>query len=341
VLHRDLKPDNLILLPEDDTLKVLDFGIAKIVSLDNVESVALSTGNQVWGSPRYMAPERVRGVGKDPRSDIYSIGCIAFEFVLGAPPFVGSSDEIIRGHLQESVDPPSKWRPSLDIPHELDALILRCLEKDPANRFQTAAELYAALTKIPGYPPAKPESRRRFIAVPRRPADLPSEPYRNVYGALRAAAERLMDLGENDARLVTGTAQLRDHEQTLAAIEAAQDALEHEATALRDTGSDREASLRFALGELRIEAARPNPPDGIALQIRDLEERLEVAMALTKRLAEVEAAITRTAAERAEALARLKATYNELERVVDELAGQHGEDASLTERLTLVRQRLE
>ena len=341
VLHRDLKPDNLILLPDDDTLKVLDFGIAKIVSLDNVESVVLSTGNQVWGSPRYMSPERVRGVGKDPRSDIYSIGCIAYELVLGAPPYVGSSDEIIRGHLQEPLDPPSKWRPSLNIPRELDAVILRCLEKDPANRYQTAAELYAALTKVPGYPPPKPESRRRFVAVPRRPTDLPQEPYRNVRGALRAAAERLMDLGENDARLVTGVAQLRDHEQALAAIEAAQDALEHEATALRDTGSDREASLRFALGELRIEASKPKPPDGITLQIRDLEERLEVAMALTKRLAEVEAAIEKTAASRADALARLKVTYNELELVVNEVAGQHGDDAPLTERLTLVRQRVD
>jgi serine/threonine protein kinase len=122
VLHRDLKPDNLILL-EDETLKVLDFGIAKIVSLDNVESVAVSTGNQVWGSPRYMAPERVRGVGKDPRSDIYSIGCIAFELVVGVPPFLGTSDEIIRAHLNDPPDSPGKCRPSLNIPPELDAVI--------------------------------------------------------------------------------------------------------------------------------------------------------------------------------------------------------------------------
>ena len=338
VLHRDLKPDNLILL-EDETLKVLDFGIAKIVSLDNVESVAVSTGNQVWGSPRYMAPERVRGVGKDPRSDIYSIGCIAFELVLGAPPFMGNSDEIIRGHLNDVPEPPSKWRPSLEIPHELDAVILRCLAKDPAERYQTAAELYGALTKVPGYPPAKAEGRRRFVPVPKRPADLPTEGYRNVRGALRAAAERLLDLGENDARLVTGVAQLRDHEQALAAIEAAQDALEHEATALRDTGSDREVSLRFALGELRIEASRPTPPDGIGGQIRDLEERLEVALALSKRLAEVTEAIGKTTQSRAQALAQLKTTYSELERTVEELAGQHGEDKPLTERLTLVRAR--
>jgi hypothetical protein len=338
VLHRDLKPDNLILL-DDETLKVLDFGIAKIVSLDNVESVALSTGDQVWGSPRYMAPERVRGVGKDPRSDIYSIGCIAFELVLGAPPFLGTSDEIIRGHLKDVPDPPSTWRPSLDIPPELDAVILRCLAKEPGDRYQTAAELYAALTKLPGYPPAKAEGRRRFVPVPRRPTDLPQEGYRNVRGALRAAAERLLDLGENDARLVTGVAQLADHEQALSALEAAQDALEHEATALRDTGSDREVSLRFALGELRLEASHPNAPAGIGVQIRDLEERLEMALALSKQLARVEEQIAKTAESRATALAQLKITYKGLERVVEELAGQHGNDAPLTERLTLIRQR--
>ena len=338
VLHRDLKPDNLILVGPDETLKVLDFGIAKIVSMDAPESVALSTGDMVWGSPRYMSPERVRGVGKDPRSDIYSIGCLAFELLLGAPPFLGTSDEIIKGHLTEMPEPPSKWRPSLKIPGELDAVVLRCLMKDPAERYQNAAELFAALTKVPGYPQAKAEGRRRFVPVPKRPEALPPEGYRNVRGALRGAAERLVDLGENDARLLTGIAQLRDQESQLAAIEAAQDALEHEATALRDTGGDREQSLRFALGELRLEAQKPERPADVALQIRDLEERLEVALAVSKRLAEIEAAIDKTVEQRALALARLKVTYGELETVVNELSGQHGSDEPLTERLTVLRQ---
>lgn len=344
VLHRDLKPDNLILVGDDETLKVLDFGIAKIVSMDNVESVALSTGDMVWGSPRYMSPERVRGVGKDPRSDVYSIGCIAFELLIGAPPFLGTSDEIIRGHLKEVPEPPSKWRPSLGIPAELDVVVLKCLAKEPAERYQNAAELFAALTKVPGYPPAKAEGRRRFVPVPRRPTEageLPAERHHNVRGALRAAAERLMDLGENDARLVTGIAQLRDHELALAAIEGTQDAIEHEATALRDTGGDREQSLRFALGELRLEAKQKDRAADITLQILDLEERLEVALAVSKRLAELESAIAKTAEQRAIALASLKIAYSELERIVDELAGQHGSDDTLTQRLTVLRQKSE
>src|SRR5512146_1445426 len=89
VVHRDLKPDNLILVGADETLKVLDFGVAKIVASDHAESRALSSNNLVWGSPRYMAPERVRGVGDDPRSDLYAIGCIAFELIIGSAPFTG------------------------------------------------------------------------------------------------------------------------------------------------------------------------------------------------------------------------------------------------------------
>jgi eukaryotic-like serine/threonine-protein kinase len=154
VVHRDLKPANLILIEPDDTLKVLDFGVAKIVASDHDESVALSTGNVIFGSARYLAPERVRGVSSDPRSDLYAIGVIAFELLVGGPPFSGDSNEVIRAHLTQTPDPPSAWRPSLGIPAELDAVILRCLAKQPEERYQTAAELYAALRKVPGAPPA-------------------------------------------------------------------------------------------------------------------------------------------------------------------------------------------
>src|SRR5262245_44628047 len=127
VVHRDLKPDNLILVGDDETLKVLDFGVAKIVATDHAESMALSNTNLVWGSPRYMSPERVRGVGDDPRSDIYAIGVMAFELLVGAPPFEGTSDEVIRAHLRKEPDAPSSWRSGAGIPAELDAVVLKCM----------------------------------------------------------------------------------------------------------------------------------------------------------------------------------------------------------------------
>jgi serine/threonine-protein kinase len=138
-------------------LKVLDFGMAKIVSSEYAESVALSTGNVIWGTAKYMSPERVTGTGNDPRTDLYAIGCIAFELVVGVPPFTGNQNEMLHAHCTLPPPIPSSRRP--EIPKELDMVILRCLEKKPEDRFQTAADLYAALHKVPGHPRPRPKTR--------------------------------------------------------------------------------------------------------------------------------------------------------------------------------------
>ena len=349
VVHRDLKPDNLILVGADEQLKVLDFGVAKIVAADHLESLALSNANMVWGSPRYMSPERARGIGNDPRSDLYSIGVIAFELLTGLPPFMGSADEVIRAHLKQEPQAPSARRMSAQIPAELDAIVLRCMAKKPDARFQTAAEVFAALSRVPGYPAEKTDTRRRFVPVPRRPSALhdavapeAGAPFDNVRGALREVAEALIDLGVDDARLVSGVAQLRDHEQALAAVEAAQDALEHEAAALRETVGDRETSLRFAIGELEFTARQPDPPAGIAEQIAELQTRLGATMASRERLRAIEQKAAEIGAARGSALDHVVAAYDELERVVYELLPAHAHEPALqplAERLALVKRR--
>jgi serine/threonine protein kinase len=347
VVHRDLKPDNLILVGEDETLKVLDFGIAKIVASDHNESVALSGGNQILGTARYLSPERVRGVGNDPRSDLYSLGCIAFELVVGGPPFSGNSDEVIRAHLKVMPDPPSAWQPLFEIPKELDAVILRCLAKKPEDRYQTAAELFAALRKVPGYPAPRSDARRRFVPVERSPTDLgpqrlPTDPvaFGNLRGALREVAEGLLDLGLNDVRLVSGLAHLRDHEQSLASIEAALDALEHEVAAIHETSGDRETSLRFALGELQYAAAQPDRPPELDARIRELEARLAAASDNADRLQTLGERRTAVAGMREKSLEHLKSSYDALDGVVAELVpsyASHPTLAPLAERLERVR----
>ncbi|HTR50567.1 MAG TPA: serine/threonine-protein kinase [Kofleriaceae bacterium] len=220
VVHRDLKPGNLMVCGDDETLKVLDFGMAKIVAPDLAESAQLSSTNVIWGTPRYMAPERAMGIGDDPRSDLYSIGCIAYELLTGAPVFTGDANAILHAHVTREPPPPSHARPQAAIPAELDAVVMRCLAKKPNERFQTAAEVYAALRRVPGYPAPKPEPRRRAEPVAREASDR---------GALRQLAEALVEAGANTVRLVARVADLRDHEQALVRYEAEQDALEHDA----------------------------------------------------------------------------------------------------------------
>ena len=335
VVHRDLKPGNLI-VGEDGALKVLDFGMAKIVAPDFAESQALSTGNVIWGTPRYMAPERIMGIADDPRSDLYAIGCLAFELVTGTSPFVGTPQEIVHAQINEAPIAPSGRRDG--VPRELDAVILKCLAKEPAERYQTAAEVFAALRKVPGYPEPKAEPRRRFVPIERRPATLDdttrpmSEPG-NARGALREVAEALLDRGVEDARLVAGVAHLADNERALARLEAAQDALEHEAAAVRETAADRESSLRFARGELEMTY-------GDQAKIAELEARIAAANAEGERLHALEKGLAELATLRAQALDRVKAAYDALEQVVDEqLAGKGADFADIGERFAAVRAR--
>jgi serine/threonine protein kinase len=340
VVHRDLKPANLMLCGPDDTLKVLDFGMAKIVAGDAVESVALSNTNIIWGTAKYMSPERVTGTGNDPRTDLYAIGCLATEILTGSPPFTGSASSIIDAHLTSAPPIPSVRRP--DVPRELDAVILKLLEKKPERRYATAAELFAALRRVPGYPQTRPEPRRRYIPVERSPeelADRSDDRYGNMRGALRQVAELLLDLGVDDTRLLGRLAAFRDHERSLARLEAAQDALEHEAAAVRETAGDRQAQLRFALGELRFVASdRPEDLD----HATELETRLANAVADGERALALDEGIAKVATLRAENLDRLRIAYDALLGVVDDILPEFEHEpalAGLVERLEAVRAR--
>jgi eukaryotic-like serine/threonine-protein kinase len=142
IIHRDLKPDNIwIARPKhgEPFIKVLDFGIAKLVDSDEAKS-ATRTGT-VMGTPQFMSPEQCVGRGVDHRTDIYAMGVILFRAYCGRLPFDGdSAAEIIAAQLYT---PPSK--PSPGLPEPLETLILDCLAKDPALRPATAAELGSRL----------------------------------------------------------------------------------------------------------------------------------------------------------------------------------------------------
>ena len=146
IIHRDLKPHNIMLATapgQGEIAKLLDFGIAK--TFDEAGTQLTATGF-VLGTPQYMSPEQAAGRPIDGRSDLYSLGIILFEMLVGDVPFNDpSTPAVLVKHLTEPAPAPSRRRPDLSIPAALEAVALRCLEKDPAARFQTADEFAAAL----------------------------------------------------------------------------------------------------------------------------------------------------------------------------------------------------
>ncbi len=149
MIHRDLKPANVMLLQEDtssDMVKVLDFGLVKSLIGDGPLSptdTELTQAGVLLGSPLYMAPEQARNEA-DARSDIYALGVLLYQCLAGKPPFTGKeSIDIIVKHIREK--PVQLKAHVVDLPVEVNALVMKCLEKEPANRFQSMDELLEAL----------------------------------------------------------------------------------------------------------------------------------------------------------------------------------------------------
>jgi serine/threonine-protein kinase len=150
VLHRDLKPGNVLLVhrrDEPDVVKVLDFGLAK--SLAPSEADTLTRTGLVFGTPEYISPEQACGQPVDGRCDIYACGAILFEMLTGRPPFVG--DGIFETLRKQVVDPPpspSEARDDIVVPGMVDRIVAKCLEKQPSNRFGSAARLARAVRAV-------------------------------------------------------------------------------------------------------------------------------------------------------------------------------------------------
>jgi serine/threonine protein kinase len=152
IVHRDLKPDNVFLVPDPDgrseRVKVLDFGVAKLT--DVVGGARQTQTGALMGTPLYMAPEQARAAGAiDHRADLYSLGCMLYEMLVGRPPFVAEgAGEIIALQMFAPPEPPRNLLTALT--PELDAIVLRLLEKEPHDRYQDALEVQTALEGIRG-----------------------------------------------------------------------------------------------------------------------------------------------------------------------------------------------
>ena len=147
LIHRDIKPSNIFAARRggmDDVAKLLDFGLVRCATAQH-DAPQLSGEGQVLGTPLYMAPEQATsGRELDGRSDLYSLGAVAYYLLTGRPPFDGRDViEVMLAHARDPVVPPS--RVHAGIPEDLESVVLRCLAKDPAERFPDAEGLEHAL----------------------------------------------------------------------------------------------------------------------------------------------------------------------------------------------------
>jgi serine/threonine-protein kinase len=156
LLHRDIKPHNLLLCRlglDFDVVKVLDFGLVKSLREGNAE---LTADGALTGTPAYMPPERVFGDAADERSDIYSLGCVAYWMLTGRPVFTGETMALLVHHAKTAPEPLSKIA-GVAIPAQLERLVMSCIEKDPQRRPASALELWQRLGELTLDTPWTPE----------------------------------------------------------------------------------------------------------------------------------------------------------------------------------------
>ncbi len=149
IVHRDVKPGNIFLVDGAavQQVKLLDFGVAKVVTESAQEQ--LTRSGVVLGTPEYMAPEQAVGTGVDHRSDLYSVGCVAYAMICGRPPFVDNWPlRVVMKQAFEPHVPPSRLRPDALFGDAIDRFIGQALAKKPSDRYQSANAMRADLTAL-------------------------------------------------------------------------------------------------------------------------------------------------------------------------------------------------
>ncbi|MCX4242624.1 protein kinase domain-containing protein [Paraliomyxa miuraensis] len=190
VVHRDVKPENVIITTVEgraDHVKIVDFGISAMLAAGGQRNVGIA------GTPHYMAPEQILGEEFDGRLDVYALGCTAYELLVGRPPFDDEDiEKVLQLQLHETPTPVRQVRPDLPIPAELEAVIMRCLAKSPAERYRDMADLEAALceaqiaaglvTPWDDLPiPQLPDEERRQRIIAGMPSHRPLMPARRMW----------------------------------------------------------------------------------------------------------------------------------------------------------------
>ena len=155
IIHRDIKPENIMLRKRDGYVKVLDFGLAKLIELPvavdteaATKSLFQTDAGVVMGTALYMSPEQARGLEVDARTDIWSLGVVLYEMVAGCLPFEGSTTSEILASILNEKEPPPLARFARDVPAELERIVEKALRKDREERYQTAKDMLLDLKQV-------------------------------------------------------------------------------------------------------------------------------------------------------------------------------------------------
>ncbi|RSS79955.1 serine/threonine-protein kinase [Streptomyces sp. WAC06614] len=282
IVHRDIKPGN-VMLTDAGVIKVLDFGLAKILG-DSLRAAELTVTGQAMGTPWYMSPEQARGERRiDHRTDLYALGCLLYHGLTGEPPFTGASGHVVLyQHIYERPAP----LPTGAAPPAVEALVARLMAKDPADRPQSAGEVARELDQV---------LRARGHQAPAEPAP-DREAAARTLAAAEAEARELVERARQEAAEVRRTAEqdvarLRETaEQDVARL---RETAEQDVARLRET-AERDLALLHAEARRRTDAARREAEE-ILTGTRDrAQEIFEEARASAHRLLEQ----TRADAER-------------------------------------------
>lgn len=176
IIHRDLKPGNIMLInvgDQKDFVKIVDFGIAKLVQESTEQNIGLTATGEVFGSPLYMSPEQCRGRKLDNRSDIYSLGCVMYHALCGKRPFSAQDlPECLYKQVHETPPKFSEVAPELNIPEGLEKVVNKAMAKEPDDRFNNMTDFRQAIETVEAgqpldisMPPTKPTGTTTVIAT--------------------------------------------------------------------------------------------------------------------------------------------------------------------------------
>ena len=281
VVHGDIKPNNIIMVERQDQTQHLwltDIKLTQAVAPD-FDSARPLRHLTVHSTPDYLAPELIKGRRLDERVDVYAFGALAYRLLTGEPPFVGTPKEVVLAHRTREPVPPSRRVGAAGIPQDLDAVILRCLQKHPSDRFESTEPVAHMLrTILGGVEVARREVRdMSTIQIPRMPEQeepLPESPARLrqlFFDSIQALAHYCVAHGQGSEELEAELAALSQVSQEAHSVASQGESTENRFEDVRQQLRERESTLRYAIIDLNLTRTDLQTPGGEQRSMADVE----------------------------------------------------------------------